>query len=385
MQLKRPRQVALRIARSILSAGGVALIAAAFIFLGRGSGMTVALAFVLAILCTAIWWGLPEAISGSVAAALLLTWFYMPPVGSFKIEDIDDWVDMAAFLATAFLASDLSARAKRSAYEAIARQRELEVTNHRLEEERRRAEGLLLNILPGEIAHELELNGLVSPKYFEDVSVMFTDFVGFTTSAEKLAAEDLVALLNEYFSAFDEITKRHGIEKMKTVGDSYMCIGGLPVRTPSHPVDTVLAALEMVRFVAERPRGEVGDVPVDWSMRVGIHTGPVVAGVVGTLKFAFDIWGDTVNFSSRMESSGVANRVNISERTHARVKDFFECEYRGKILTKDKREVDMYLVKGILPRLASPEEFARRYHVYFEKSPPASRLIAPQPIDHAVG
>jgi class 3 adenylate cyclase len=382
MQLKRPRQVALRIARSILSAGGVALIAAAFVSLRLGSGMTVALAFVLAILCMAIWWGLPEATSGAVTAALLLAWFYMPPVGSFKIEDVDDWVDMAAFLATAFLASDLSARAKRSAYEAIARQRELEVTNHRLEEERRRAEGLLLNILPGEIAHELELNGLVSPKYFEDVSVMFTDFVGFTTSAEKLAAEDLVALLNEYFSAFDEITKRHGLEKMKTVGDSYMCIGGLPVRTPSHPVDTVLAALEMVRFVAERPRG---DVPVDWSMRVGIHTGPVVAGVVGTLKFAFDIWGDTVNFSSRMESSGVANRVNISERTHARVKDFFECEYRGKILTKDKREVDMYLVKGILPRLASPEEFARRYHVYFEKSPPASRLIAPQPIDHAVG
>ena len=155
---------------------------------------------------------------------------------------------------------------------------------------------------------------------------------------------------------------------MKTVGDSYMCIGGLPVRNPSHPVDAVLAGLEMVRFVVERPRG---DVPVEWGMRVGINTGPVVAGVVGTLKFAFDVWGDTVNFSSRMESSGVPNRVNISERTYARVKDFFVCEHRGKILTKDKREVDMYLVQGILPRLAAPEEFARRYQVYFQKSPPS--------------
>lgn len=370
MQLQRPRQLLLRIARSIASAGAVSLIAIALIHLGIGSGMTVALLFVLAILCSAIWWGLPEAICGAVAAAVLLTYFYMPPLGSLKINDPNDWVDMAAFLATAILASNLSARAKRSEYEAIARQRELEVSNTRLEEERRHAEGLLLNILPVEVAHELKLNGLVSPRYFEDVSVMFTDFVGFTTAAEKLAAEDLVALLHEYFTAFDEITKRHGLEKMKTVGDSYMCIGGLPVRNPSHPVDTVRAALEMVQFVVNRPRG---DTPVEFSMRVGIHTGPVVAGVVGTLKFAFDIWGDTVNFSSRMESSGVPNRVNISERTYARVKDFFECEHRGKILTKDKREVDMYLVQDVSSRLASPEEFARRYNVYFQRSPPESR------------
>lgn len=365
----------LRIARSIASAGAVCLIAAVLVRLGIGSGMTVALLFVLSILCAAIFWGLPEAISGAVAAALLLAYFYMPPVGSLKISDPNDWVDMAAFLATAILASNLSARAKRSAYEAISRQKELEVSNTRLEEERRHAEGLLLNILPGEVARELKLNGLVSPKYFEDVSVMFTDFVGFTTAAEKLAAEDLVAVLHEYFTAFDEITKRHGLEKMKTVGDSYMCIGGLPVRNPSHPVDAVLAALEMVQFVERRQ----GDLPVDWSMRVGIHTGPVVAGVVGTLKFAFDIWGDTVNFSSRMESSGVPNRVNISERTYARVKDFFECEHRGKILTKDKREVDMFLVQRIAPRLESPEEFARRYNVYFQKSPPENRVIAPRP------
>ena len=364
MELKRPRQAGLSAARSLAAIGAMALIAAALLFVGHGSAITATLAFVLAILCAATWWGMAEAVSGAVAAAALLVYYFIPPLHSFKMEDIDDWVDLAAFLATAILASDLSARAKRSADEAIARQRELEVSNLRLEEERQRAEGLLLNILPVEIARELKTNGLVVPRYFEDVTVVFTDFVGFSTSAEKLAAEELVALLHDYFTAFDEIVKRHGLEKMKTVGDSYMCIGGLPARNPSHPVDAVLAALEMVRFVVERPQN---DAPVEWGMRVGIHTGPRGCGVVGTLKFAFDVWGDTVNFSSRMESSGVANRVNISERTYARVKDFFECEHRGKILTKDKREVDMYLVQGILPKLADQEDFARRYQVYFSK------------------
>jgi len=366
MQLIRPRQIGLRIVRSIAVIGAVALFSAAFIYSGFGTGMTAALAFVLAILCAATWWGLPEAVSGAIVAAALLVYYFIPPIHSFKMTHVDDWLDLAAFLATAILGSDLSSRAKRSAWEAIARQKELEVSNTRLVEERRRAEGLLLNILPVEVAHELELKGLVSPKYFEDVTVMFTDFVGFTTSAEKLAAEELVALLHEYFTAFDEITRRYGLEKMKTVGDSYMCIGGLPVRNPSHPVDAVLAGLAMVKYVAERPRGST---PVEWAMRVGIHTGPVVAGVVGTLKFAFDVWGDTVNFSSRMESSGVANRVNISERTYTRVKDFFNCTPRGKIMTKDKREVDMFLVEGILPKLEPPEEFARRYQLYFQKDP----------------
>ena len=365
MKLERPRQIGVHIARAIASVSGMGLIAAGFSFVGHGSVISITLSFVLAILCAATWLGMAAAVSSAVAAAALLVYYFIPPIHSFKIEHIDDWVDLAAFLGTAILASNLSARAKRSAYEAIARQKELEVSNHRLEEEHDRAEGLLLNILPLEVARELESKGLVSPRYFEDVTVMFTDFVGFTTSAEKLAAEELVDLLNEYFTAFDEITRRHNIEKMKTVGDSYMCIGGLPTRTPSHPVDTILAALEMVQFVVERPQGKV---PVEWGMRVGIHTGPVVAGVVGTLKFAFDVWGDTVNFSSRMESSGVTNRVNISERTYSRVKDFFACEPRGKILTKDKREVEMYLVQGALPSLAAPEEFARRYQVYFQKS-----------------
>jgi class 3 adenylate cyclase len=240
--------------------------------------------------------------------------------------------------------------------------------------EKQLSDSLLLNILPGEVADELRAKGLVSPKYFEDVTILFTDFVGFTLSTEKLAAEDLVHMLHDYFTAFDQIVGRYKLEKMKTIGDSYMCIGGLPVRNPSHPVDTVMAAFEMLHAVQERART---DRPVQWKVRIGIHTGPVIAGVVGINKFAFDIWGDTVNYSSRMESSGEANRINLSERTYSRVKDFIECEYRGKVLTKEKRELDMYFANGILPSLVNgseevpPPAFVRRYNVYFQKDPSA--------------
>jgi adenylate cyclase len=216
--------------------------------------------------------------------------------------------------------------------------------------------------------------GIVAPKYFEDVTILFTDFVGFTVSTEKLAAEDLVVILNEYFTEFDHIVKRYGLEKMKTIGDSYMCLSGLPARNPAHPVDTVMAAFEMLEVVKRRDRE---GSPVRWKIRIGIHTGPVIAGVVGINKIAFDIWGDTVNYSSRMESSGEPNRINLSERTWSRVKDFFECEHRGKVLTKEKREYDMYFANGVLGTLVKdghespPPAFVRRYHVYFQKDPPA--------------
>jgi class 3 adenylate cyclase len=252
--------------------------------------------------------------------------------------------------------------------------RELEQRHAQVEQQRQVSESLLLNILPGEIADELRSKGMVSPKYFEDVTILFTDFVGFTLSTEKLAAEELVEMLHDYFTAFDQIVARYGLEKMKTIGDSYMCLSGLPARNPAHPVDTVLAAFEMLQAVEERAkRGG----PMQWQVRIGIHTGPVIAGVVGINKFAFDIWGDTVNYSSRMESSGEANRINLSERTYSRVKDFLACEPRGKVLTKDHREIDMYFANGIAPSLLDgsgqtpPAAFVRRYNVYFQKDPPA--------------
>jgi class 3 adenylate cyclase/CheY-like chemotaxis protein len=248
---------------------------------------------------------------------------------------------------------------------------ELEVAIGEAENQRRESESLLRNILPAQIAEELRGRGQVEPRYFEDVTILFSDFVGFTHATENLAAEDLVNLLHCYFTAFDKIVGRYGLEKLKTIGDSYMLVGGLPERNPSHPVDAVMAAFEMVRAVEELSTEEA-----PWRVRIGIHTGPVIAGVVGIKKFAFDIWGESVNFSSRMESSGAPNRVNMSARTYSRVKDFFECEARGQVATKEGKPYDMYFAKGILPKLlddrtqSPPPAFVRRYKIYFQKSPP---------------
>jgi CheY-like chemotaxis protein len=239
------------------------------------------------------------------------------------------------------------------------------------ERQKQVAETMLRNILPSKIAGELQNRGAIDPMYFEDVTIGFTDFVGFTLSTEKLAAEEIVGLLHEYFTVFDKIMSRYGLEKLKTIGDSYMFVSGLPDRRPSHPVDAVLAALEMVEAVQRMAR-PLEDI--DWKMRVGLHTGPVIAGVVGIHKFAFDIWGDSVNFSSRMESSGAPNRVNLSERTYARVKDFVRCTPRGRVHTKDGRDVDMFFADGVHDKLIDsstdgiPEAFARRYRIYFQQA-----------------
>jgi class 3 adenylate cyclase/HAMP domain-containing protein len=245
---------------------------------------------------------------------------------------------------------------------------ELTARNDEIQRQQKVSEGLLLNILPQQVAAELAARGEVAPRYFEDVTILFTDFVGFTLSTEKLAAEEVVTVLHGYFKAFDDITARYGLEKMKTIGDSYFCVGGLPVRTPSHPVDAILAAFEMIREVERRvlPDGS------RWQVRIGLHTGPVVAGVVGSRKFAFDVWGDTVNLGSRMESGGSPNHINVSAAVHQRIKDFFVMESRGRILTKEKKDLEMYSVLGVLPNLVTgdevpPRAFAQRYRAYFDR------------------
>ncbi|MBK7406906.1 MAG: tetratricopeptide repeat protein [Saprospirales bacterium] len=241
--------------------------------------------------------------------------------------------------------------------------RELAEKNQIIETERERSENLLLNILPEATATELKMHGKAEAKQYESVTVLFTDFKSFTQIAEKMPPEYLVAELDECFREFDRITERYGVEKIKTIGDAYMCAGGLPLPNPTHPVDVVHVALDMLTFMeAHAAKRKAEGRPV-FEIRIGIHTGPVVAGIVGSRKFAYDIWGDTVNIASRMESSGQPGRVNISERTFVLVKDHFHCTPRGKVQAKNKGEMDMYFVEGYPLYHATPEQLEFRSRV----------------------
>ena len=216
-----------------------------------------------------------------------------------------------------------------------------------LKQERDKSEALLLNILPKETADELKAYGKAKPKRYDLVSVIFTDFKGFTLVAEKLTPEELIVELDNCFAKFDEIIVRHHIEKIKTIGDAYMCAAGLPKVRPSNPVDAVLASLEMQGYMNDTLAEKNAKGEEYWQLRLGIHSGPLVAGVIGTKKFAYDIWGDTVNLASRMESSGEPGKINISGDTYEYVKDFFICTYRGQVAAKNKGHVDMYFVERI--------------------------------------
>ena len=216
--------------------------------------------------------------------------------------------------------------------------------NKILDSQKVQIEHLLLNILPVEVAQELQATGNATPKSYENVSVLFTDFKGFTTIADSLSPQDLVLELNKCFIAFDTIIEKYGLEKIKTIGDSYMCAGGLPTPGSNHHYNIVKAAMEIQAYVFDNneKRKNLG-LPL-WEIRIGINNGPVVAGVVGSKKYAYDIWGSTVNIASRMESSGVAGQVNISAATYEKIKDKFVCIYRGKIHAKNVGDIDMYLV-----------------------------------------
>lgn len=217
---------------------------------------------------------------------------------------------------------------------------------NRIAKEKQRSEELLLNILPAETAEELKATGVAQAKDFAEVTVLFTDFKNFTNMSERLSAQELVSEINYYYSAFDNIISKYNIEKIKTIGDAYMCAGGLPTANKTHAEDTVNAALEIRDFIlAEKEKRQTqGKNFIE--IRIGCNTGPVIAGIVGIKKFAYDIWGDTVNTASRMESSGEVGKVNISGSTYKLVKGKFTCTYRGKIEAKNKGEVDMYFVEA---------------------------------------
>jgi len=215
-----------------------------------------------------------------------------------------------------------------------------------LQAEKDRSENLLLNILPADIAAELKEKGRADARDFELVSILFTDFKGFTKASAKLGAQELVSEINTCFEVFDGIMGKYNIEKIKTIGDAYMAAGGLPVPTNDSTKNTVMAALEMQAFISKRKIEMDAAGKPAFELRVGVHTGPVVAGIVGVKKFQYDIWGDTVNTASRMESSGAVGKVNISENTYDLLKDDpqLSFESRGKIEAKGKGKIEMYFV-----------------------------------------
>ncbi|MBU6340883.1 MAG: adenylate/guanylate cyclase domain-containing protein [Bacteroidetes bacterium] len=222
----------------------------------------------------------------------------------------------------------------------------LKAMNKVIREEQSRSENLLLNILPSLVADELKSKGRTQARYFEDVSVLFADFVGFSKIAEQLSPQQLVNELDTCFQAFDEIIAKYGLEKIKTIGDAYMCAGGLPDGGGSMLRSMVEAAREMQFWLNQWNDNREKSGQPRYDARIGIHCGPVVAGVVGSKKFAFDIWGDTVNIASRVEQAGEGGKINISGEAYQVVRAYFPCTYRGKIAVKNKGEIDMYFVEN---------------------------------------
>ena len=228
------------------------------------------------------------------------------------------------------------------AFGLFRRNKYVKATNKIIALEKDRSDKLLLNILPEATAQELKDKGRVEAKRFPSVTVLFSDFKGFTSYAENLSPEELVKTIDYYFSKFDLIMEKYGLEKIKTIGDAYMAVGGLSLDNVDQAKEMVLAAKEMIDFVANAKADDATSATFD--IRIGINTGPVVAGVVGTKKFAYDIWGDTVNIASRMESASEPGRINISEDTYEIIKSDYNCEYRGELAVKNRGELKMYFV-----------------------------------------
>ena len=218
----------------------------------------------------------------------------------------------------------------------------IQETNRIIEIEKSRSENLLLNILPQETAQELKESGRVEAKKFESATVLFSDFKEFTKLASSVEPEQLVKSIDYYFKAFDEIIAKYGLEKIKTIGDAYMCAGGIPKESFTHPKNVIKAAKEMIDFVQRKL--PIQDDLVHFEIRIGVHTGPVVAGIVGLKKWQYDIWGDTVNIASRMESMSEPGKVNLSETTYEGINDEFPCKYRGKIDVKNRGPLKMYFL-----------------------------------------
>ncbi len=219
--------------------------------------------------------------------------------------------------------------------------------NQLIAAEKRKSDDLLLNILPAEVAHELKESGHSKAKNYDRATVLFADIKNFTGAAERLTPDQLVAEIDFYFKNFDEITSKYKIEKIKTIGDAYLCVGGLPIADHDNAFYVVSAALEIQQFMLKVKEEKTRKGEIFFELRIGIHTGPLIAGIVGLRKFAYDIWGDTVNVAARMEQHGEEGKINISGSTHDLIQERFRCTYRGKIEAKNKGQIDMYFVEGV--------------------------------------
>jgi adenylate cyclase len=241
-----------------------------------------------------------------------------------------------------------------------------QIINKRTEDliiEKEKTEALLANVLPKNTASEIMEKGKATKIKYNFVTVLFSDIQGFTKIAEETNPEILIDELDKFFFYFDLVVEKFGIEKIKTIGDAYMCAGGIPEKNRTNPVEVILAALEMKAYMNKLKEASEVEGMKYWDIRIGIHTGTVVAGVVGQKKLSYDIWGDTVNTASRMESSGEAGKINISGTTYEFVKEFFKCEYRGKMPVKYKGELEMYFVNGIVPELCDENDGPNRKFV----------------------
>lgn len=248
--------------------------------------------------------------------------------------------------------TEQSKKIQEQAKKAEIQKAKIEHQNELLEKEKVKVEQLLLNILPEGTAEELKNKGRSKARYYRNVSVLFTDFVGFSKIAEDMKPQDLVQSLDSYFSQFDEIIEKYDLEKIKTIGDSYMCAGGVPIRNKSNAIEVTLAALEINQHMAKKAEED----PSTWKIRIGINTGEVIAGVIGLKRFAYDIWGASVNQAQRMEMHGQPGIVNVSGNTYEFIAPYFDCAYRGKIQTKHKGMLDMYSVRGIKAELSENGE-----------------------------
>ena len=267
------------------------------------------------------------------------------------------------------------ARRQRNVLERKVRERTREVEKQKsileeqknvIEAEKNKEEELLLNVLPRETARELMSTGRSTPKHYEVATVMFADFKNFTKITENLGPKELVAELDDSFAKFDDIVGRFNVEKIKTSGDAYMCVGGVPIRNRTNAVDCVLTAFYFQKYMEEKRNIREGTGKPQWHLRIGLHTGELVAGVVGKKKFLYDVWGDTVNTASRMETSSDPDRVNVSGTTHEYIKDYYECEYRGNLPVKNKGTIDMYYVNRIKKELSDDEAGLMPNKKFFE-------------------